>query len=857
MLSDLILLDAERHFEALELLSVQKLSSGDIAEAFKLADRRCRIPPMAKAYHYTLRGEISYRMGFPDAACADVARAIELAPDDLAANRRMLAWGEGEAQIVAARRLVALEHDFAAIASALAVARRAGKGEFAAVEWNDVAVSGWAVWDRRKRAELTITGDDGKISVMLLADPDHPLTTATASAASFAIDRPLSSTPQRVLLHAGTTLFHEARMRTNAGKTPSDRRQSVTARRVPAGAAPVTVIVPVYADFNATEACLDSLMKELAWHRSARLILIDDDSKDSSIKRLVQALAKKPRVRLLTNKHNLGFADSVNRGLAESGAGDVILLNADTIVPPGFIARLEAAARRTPDIGTITPLSNNGELTSFPVPFRSNPLGSYDEVCALDAAAAKANAGRLVDMPNGIGFCLYVTRACLKAVGALSDAFHRGYFEDVDLCLRAGELGFRNVCAADVYVGHAGSRSFGAEKRSLVVQNLETIEQWFPKYRAECAAFLEADPLRPARQAIERVSIKCGTGAILLVTGPGPIRAVVDARAQSLSSNKTKALIAEIRSSGRGPVMSLVNPMKAMPQSLAFTLATPAERAAVVDHLRRLRPARIEIADPVAIPLALLHALRQLKAPIDLLVADGGLLCGRGSFVRADGRVCLAPQTGRPCDECRPRIAAAAAPPETAKNRALAWGKIADRAQRIHACGARGRAFAERITGRRDIIEIGEAVGTAGQPGASGSALGLVPVGAGPAEYHLMKAVVLVHSRKRPEQSCVVIGETLDDLGLMKLDNVFVTGAVAADELERVLRQYGVGAVFFPSRRPLFGHPRIAAVADLAPTAAFDWSFGTVAPAQGDLALSPHLSDDEVSGALVSWLATM
>jgi GT2 family glycosyltransferase len=89
-----------------------------------------------------------------------------------------------------------------------------------------------------------------------------------------------------------------------------------------------------------------------------------------------------------------------------------------------------------------------------------------------------------------------VTRACLDAVGVLSSRYDRGYLEDVDFCLRAREHGFRNVCAPSVYVGHAGSRSFGSGKRSLVVRNLAIIERRFPNYRAECAAFVALDPLR-------------------------------------------------------------------------------------------------------------------------------------------------------------------------------------------------------------------------------------------------------------------------------------------------------------------------------------------------------------------------
>ena len=116
----------------------------------------------------------------------------------------------------------------------------------------------------------------------------------------------------------------------------------------------------------------------------------------------------------------------------------------------------------------------------------------------MDDAARVANGGGAIVLPTGIGFCLYIRRACIDAVGPLSDLYTRGYYEDVEFCLRARETGFRNVCATGVFVGHAGARSFLGEKRSLVVRNLVVLEARFPEHRLECAAFLKADPLAPA-----------------------------------------------------------------------------------------------------------------------------------------------------------------------------------------------------------------------------------------------------------------------------------------------------------------------------------------------------------------------
>lgn len=119
MHAGLMLFDEETHFAALEALSLRCLSEGDLAQAFRLADRRCRIPPIAEAHHFTLRGEISHMLGYTADALADLKRALDLAPEDIAANRRVLLWGSGKDQVEAAQRLLTIEHDFNRIAAAI------------------------------------------------------------------------------------------------------------------------------------------------------------------------------------------------------------------------------------------------------------------------------------------------------------------------------------------------------------------------------------------------------------------------------------------------------------------------------------------------------------------------------------------------------------------------------------------------------------------------------------------------------------------------------------------------------------------------------------------------------------------
>ena len=96
----------EPHHQSLERLAVKALASGDKHRAFAYADRRCRINPPPGPQNYTLRAEALFQMGKHAAAIADLERALHLAPDDIAANRRMLAFADGARKSEAALNLI-------------------------------------------------------------------------------------------------------------------------------------------------------------------------------------------------------------------------------------------------------------------------------------------------------------------------------------------------------------------------------------------------------------------------------------------------------------------------------------------------------------------------------------------------------------------------------------------------------------------------------------------------------------------------------------------------------------------------------------------------------------------------------
>jgi GT2 family glycosyltransferase len=283
----------------------------------------------------------------------------------------------------------------------------------------------------------------------------------------------------------------------------------------------IDVVVPVYRNRRTTLACIDSV---LAGGGRFELIVIDDASPEPELAAELRQRADQGEFTLLANERNLGFVATANRGLALHPDRDVVLLNSDTVVPPGWLDRLAAAARGD-CVGTVTPFSNNATIASYPVPLEANPLPAGWTLAELDAVFREANSGWRIDLPTAIGFCMYIRRDCLGDVGPLDEArFGRGYGEENDFSLRAAARGWRNVLAADLFVEHEGRASFGDEADPLGCRATETIHSLHPHYAQAVQRFLEADPLADARQAVDLARIER--------RGPAEARAVLEAARQ-------------------------------------------------------------------------------------------------------------------------------------------------------------------------------------------------------------------------------------------------------------------------------------------------------------------------------------
>lgn len=473
-----------------------------------------------------------------------------------------------------------------------------GWGVHGRMELSGDLMLGWLIWRGGERVRSIVVQSEGADHVF---EVNSSLSCGSTDPHFAAIEIPWAEEPWREIRDVSTGTSLDA-------PNWSDTMEAETLFSGEATVA-VTVIIAVHKDFQATQACLKSLMDD-ATEVKRRIIVIDDASPDPAIEALLADAAAQGFVTLLKNETNRGFVGSVNRALRLVGGEDVVILNSDTVVPPRWLDRLHVVAQSA-SIGSITPLSNNGELVSVPGAFRANPFCGPASVAAMDACASSL-AGSLVDIPNGVGFCLYLCHRALKVVGLLSPRFGRGYLEDVEYCLRIARAGLRNVCATSVFVGHQGGASFGADRDYLVAANSARLVAQCPEIEERTRAFMKLDPFAPLREALH--------WAFLEVCGP--LRLVFNEEAIGTS------LLADI--AGDDPSLSILAVTVPRDSSLIVTChptgvraSWPADRGmdAFFDYARHL-PVKDCIVIGQGNLEAHLSSIFSLGVPADILVAE-------------------------------------------------------------------------------------------------------------------------------------------------------------------------------------------------------------------------------------------
>lgn len=418
----------------------------------------------------------------------------------------------------------------------------------------------------------------------------------------------------------------------------------------------VDIIVPVYRGLAETVRCLRSVLLCSAV-TPFELIVVDDASPEPELAEALGRWASAGLFTLLRNPVNVGFVATCNRGMELHPDRDVVLLNSDAEVFGDWLDRLERAAHRDPRNGTVTPLSNNATIASYPRFLQDNPYPLEIGYAELDALAARVNAGESVETPTGVGFCMYLRRDCLQEIGILDEeSFGRGYGEENELCQRAIAAGWRNLIAADTFVHHLGSVSFQGERANRVANAMRVMDRLYPSYQRDVRDFIERDPLLAARQRLDRarLGLRARERNVLLVChnrGGGAERHLREETRRLQDAGQGVFMLRPVRGDGTLARLSDHANM-AMPNLGEFSLA---EGKRLADLLRALRVDRIQVHGTIDFdvdaPAHIARIAALAGAGLELMVHDYQAICPRINLADERGRYCGEPDE-KGCDAC-------------------------------------------------------------------------------------------------------------------------------------------------------------------------------------------------------------
>lgn len=225
----------------------------------------------------------------------------------------------------------------------------------------------------------------------------------------------------------------------------------------------------IIVNYNAGRLLNDTVNSLLSSSYITRIIVVDNDSRDNSMRNIEELAVVDSRIVCIRNNKNLGFAKACNIGIAADGESDYLFfVNPDCIVDENAVSKLLSCIKSSPVVGMVGPLILNPDGTeqaggrrSVPTPWRSfvrtSGLSWFSKFSPrifsdfiLHKQPLPENS---IEIEAISGSCMLIKRKALLDVGYL-DAGYFLHCEDLDWCMRFYEKGWKIMFVPDASVIH-------------------------------------------------------------------------------------------------------------------------------------------------------------------------------------------------------------------------------------------------------------------------------------------------------------------------------------------------------------------------------------------------------------------
>ena len=215
----------------------------------------------------------------------------------------------------------------------------------------------------------------------------------------------------------------------------------------------LSIIIVSFNTKKLLQECLKSLGTE------GEVMVVDNASKDGSAEMVEENF---PKVNLIRNKKNLGFAQAANQALRKVQAENILFLNSDTRVKPNSLQKLIRFAQKQPQLGAVGArlINPNGSIqpSVYHFPTLARAIREYwlGQKGVYEKYAPKVKEP--IEDEAVTGAAMLVPRKTIEKIGFLNEKYFM-YFEDLDFCQRIKQAGLKVYYLPEAEILHHHGQS--------------------------------------------------------------------------------------------------------------------------------------------------------------------------------------------------------------------------------------------------------------------------------------------------------------------------------------------------------------------------------------------------------------
>ena len=251
------------------------------------------------------------------------------------------------------------------------------------------------------------------------------------------------------------------------------------------------------------ENCLTSLLDKIKLKNESdyEIIIVDNNSTDKELPE-VERKFKKDNIHFYYLDENLGFGRGCNYGFSKSIGEYICFLNPDTIIKENIFPSVIELFENDKTIGIIGPLQQTrSPFFDFSAGFSPNIFFELFNLIGLGIFVegfiiflyTKLKSGKLLKVEWILGAAIFISSELFNIINGF-DIDYFMFFEEVDLCRRVSNKGYKIVYSPDLKIHHIGSVSGKKDYKLFTIRTYSSkyiyISKNFTSFKKKIMKFL-------------------------------------------------------------------------------------------------------------------------------------------------------------------------------------------------------------------------------------------------------------------------------------------------------------------------------------------------------------------------------